>query len=529
MLSTPRARRGMVSSPHHLASQSGLAILREGGTAIEAAVAMAAALSVVYPHMTGLGGDAFWLLAEPDCEPIGINACGAAGTQVSARLYRDAHLERIPWRGPLATNTVAGAVSGWQTALRINAGWGGYLSIERLLADAIEYAESGVPATASQAAGSIRTAAELAAAPVFENTFLQDLGVAREGALLRQPALAATMRALAQDGLDSFYRGRLGQKIAQDLSAAGSPLLAADMEAHQATLTDPLSVSLRCARVYNLGAPTQGVVSLLILGCFDRLGVEHADGFDHVHGLVEVSKQAFRIRDCEIGDPAVTGSKLHRLLSPDRLDADARRINRRHATPWPGKPDRGDTVWFGAIDRAGRAVSCIQSLYFEFGSGVVLPQTGVLWQNRGCSFALDGPGANVLAPGRKPFHTLNPAMARLADGRTMVYGAMGGEGQPQTQAAVFTRYALFGQSLQSAVTAPRWLLGRTWGEETTQLRIENRFDSAVIEALEHAGHPVQRVEPFTDTMGHAGAVVRTADSIFEAACDPRSDGAALGW
>lgn len=529
MLNTPRARRGMVSSPHHLASQSGVAILRDGGTAIEAAVAMAAALSVVYPHMTGIGGDAFWLLAEPDREPIGIDACGAAGTQVSARLYRDARLERIPWRGPLSANTVAGAVSGWQAALRISADWGGSLSISRLLGDAIEYAENGAPVTASQAAASTQTATEVAAAPGFANSFVHGLGIAREGALLRQPALAATLRTLAHDGLDSFYRGRIGHGIAQDLADTGSPLVAHDLEAHHATRTDPLSVSLRNARVYNLGAPTQGVVSLMILGCFDRLGVERADGFEHIHGLVEASKQAFRVRDSQIGDPAVTGSALARLLSTERLDADARRIDRRHATPWPGNPDRGDTAWFGAIDQAGRAVSVIQSLYFEFGSGIVLPQSGIIWQNRGSAFALGGSGANVLAPGRKPFHTLNPAMARLADGRTMVYGAMGGEGQPQFQAALFTRYALFGQSLQAAVTAPRWLLGRTWGEETNQLRLENRFEPAVIEALERAGHPVQRVEPFTSLMGHAGAVVRRADSVFEAACDPRSDGAALGW
>jgi gamma-glutamyltranspeptidase len=529
MLNTPRACRGMVSSPHHLASQSGLAILREGGTAIEAAVAMAATLSVVYPHMTGVGGDAFWLLAEPERKPIGIDACGAAGINVSVRLYRDALFERIPWRGALAANTVAGAVSGWQTALRVNADWGGRLSINRLLEDAVEYAENGVPVTASQAAALTQTATELAVVPGFANAFLQNPAVAREGGKLRQPALAATMRALAREGLDSFYRGRLGQKIAQDLANAGSPLLAEDIVAHQAAFTEPLSLLLRNARVYNLSAPTQGVVSLLILGCFDRLGVEQADGFDHIHGLVEASKQAFRVRDSQIGDPALTGSELRRFLSADRLDAHARNIDKRRATPWLRNPDRGDTVWFGVIDQAGRAVSAIQSLYFEFGSGIVLPQTGIIWQNRGCAFALSGPGPNVLAPRRKPFHTLNPAMARLADGRTMVYGAMGGEGQPQTQAVVFTRYALFGQSLQASVTAPRWLLGRTWGEDTTRLRIENRFEPGVIEALERAGHLIQRVEPFTAAMGHAGAVVRTADSIFEAACDPRSDGAALGW
>jgi gamma-glutamyltranspeptidase/glutathione hydrolase len=337
------------------------------------------------------------------------------------------------------------------------------------------------------------------------------------------------MRVMVGDGLDAFYRGRIGRLITQDLAYAGSPLVGEDIANHEAALTVPLSVSLRNARVYNLDAPTQGVVSLMILGCFDRLGVERADGFDHIHTLVEATKRAFQVRDREIGDPAVTGSELGQLLSAARLDSVAQSIDRHCATPWHGPSHGGDTAWFGVIDQAGRAVSAIQSLYFDFGSGIALPQTGIIWQNRGSSFVLNESSPNALTPGRKPFHTLNPAMARFADGRTMVYGSMGGDGQPQTQAAVFTRYAMFGHALQAAVTAPRWLLGRTMGEQTNHLRIEDRFAPGVIDALERAGHAVERVEPFTSTMGHAGAVVRGADSIYEAACDPRSDGAALGW
>jgi gamma-glutamyltranspeptidase/glutathione hydrolase len=169
-------------------------------------------------------------------------------------------------------------------------------------------------------------------------------------------------------------------------------------------------------------------------------------------------------------------------------------------------------------------VSLIQSIYWEFGSGVVLANTGVLWQNRGVSFSLSEDALNVLRPGRKPFHTLNPAMARLADGRLMVYGTMGGEGQPQTQAAVFTRHALYGQELQAAVTAPRWLLGRTWGATSTNLKLESRFDPSVIEALRRAGHDVEVAAPFTDMMGHAGAIVRHPSGVLEGAADPRGDG-----
>ena len=171
----------------------------------------------------------------------------------------------------------------------------------------------------------------------------------------------------------------------------------------------------------------------------------------------------------------------------------------------------------------------IQSTYFEFGSGVVLPQTGITWQNRGASFRLAEAGWNALRPGRKPFHTLNPALALFDDGRLMAYGTMGGEGQPQTQAAVFTRYARFGVGLQAAVTAPRWLLGRTWGEDSVTLKLEDRFDAGLYDALSLAGHEVERVAPFTAMMGHAGALVRHAGGLIEGATDPRSDGSVAAW
>jgi gamma-glutamyltranspeptidase/glutathione hydrolase len=174
-------------------------------------------------------------------------------------------------------------------------------------------------------------------------------------------------------------------------------------------------------------------------------------------------------------------------------------------------------------------VSFIQSIYWEFGSGVVSPATGVLWQNRGMSFSLDPAHANRLAPGRLPFHTLNPAMALFEDGRTMTYGTMGGEGQPQTQAAIFARYAWGGLGLQQAVTEPRWLLGRTWGADSTNLKLEARFAPEVVEALRGAGHDVELVAAFSDTMGHAGAIVHHPDGLIEGATDPRSDGAVAAF
>jgi len=266
----------------------------------------------------------------------------------------------------------------------------------------------------------------------------------------------------------------------------------------------------------------------MILALFERLGVKAGEGFEHIHGLVEAIKQAFILRNAHVTDPAYMSVDAASWLKSDVLDARAKDIDMRRAMPWPHVPKPGDTIWMGAADQSGRVVSFIQSTYWEYGSGVVVPGTGVVWQNRGMSFSLNPAHPNTLEPGKRPFHTLNPALARLQDGRTLAYGNMGGEGQPQTQAAVFSRHVMFGMPLQEAITAPRWLLGRTWGDDTTSLKLESRFDDALINQLANAGHEVEILEPFTSTMGHAGAVSVSPYNAYEGASDPRSDGAAVG-
>ncbi len=524
MLQTPRATRGMVVAPHHLAAQAGLAVLREGGNAVEAMVAAAAAVAVVYPHMNSIGGDNFWLIAEPGQPPVSILACGSAGGQATPEMYRAQGHQAMPSRGPLAALTVAGAISGWEAALQVSGRWGGCLSLKRLLGDAIHYGRQGVPATVSQHRYTAAKLAELREVPGFADVFLPGGTPPAAGALFRQPRLADTLERLGKAGLDDFYRGEIGAASAADLQRLGSPVTAADLRAHRAVETAPLSAVLRAGTIYNVAPPTQGLASLIILGVFDRLGVAEAEGFPFFHGLVESVKQAFRVRDRIVTDPVYMTEDPAAHLTAAALDRMAAAVHRERAAPWPHPAEAGDTVWLGVIDGEGRAVSLIQSIYWEFGSGVVLPGTGVLWQNRGVSFSLAENALNALRPGRKPFHTLNPAMARLADGRTMVYGTMGGEGQPQTQAALFARHVLFGQELQAAVTAPRFLLGRTWGATSTNLKIEGRVDPAVVRALRQAGHDVEPVADFTDVMGHAGAIARHPSGLLEGAADPRGDG-----
>ena len=518
----------MVTAPHAVAAQAGARILAEGGNAIDAALATAATLAVVYPHMTGLGGDSFWLIAEPGRAPLTIEGAGRAGARVSVSFYRERGLGEVPWRGALAANTVAGAVSAWAAAWEISRQWGGRLPLSGIFAEATALAEHGTVLTDSHADAISRFRTALEPVPGFRSLHLTGGAPPAAGSILRQPALARTFSLLARDGLESFYSGWLAGQIAHELAAAGVPLDAADLADQHATLGRPLRLALPMAELFNCGPPSQGLASLLILGIFSRLPAAQADTFAHVHGIVESTKRAFTIRDREIGHREDEGSGLEHYLASTELERMAARIDPRRAAPWPGGAGDGDTVWFGVIDAAGRAVSAIQSLYFEFGSGIGLPESGFVWQNRGCAFRLSGDGPNVLAPRRKPFHTLNPAFARFADGRTMVYGAMGGDGQPQTQAALFTRYALYGQDLQDAISAPRWLLGRTWGESRDALRLESRFPAELFAELRLAGHPVERVAAFDQVMGHAGAIVHSRTQEFQGASDPRSDGAAIG-
>ena len=527
-------RRGVVAAPHAAAVEDGRAILAEGGNAIEAMLAMAASIAAVYPHMNHVGGDGFWLIREPSGRVRAIMGAGRAGAKATLQFYRDAGHHEIPARGPLAALTVPGAVAGWLlalTAAKAQTGKGTHakLPLHVLFEAAIKRAREGYVVTRSQARLTTEKYAELETAPGFLNAFLLDGKAPEAGAQLKQTAFAATLEHLAQAGLDDFYRGDVGREIAADLERIGSPVTRADLEKYEARIAEPLSVPIGTGTLFNTPPPTQGLASLMILALFDRLRVSQAESFEHIHGLVEATKRAFRARDRFVTDPHRIDGNLTHLLEPKFLDAEAAKIDMRKAARWPASSGAGDTVWMGAADSTGLVVSYIQSLYWEFGSGCVLPATGVLMQNRGSSFSLDPKALNALEPGRRPFHTLNPALAALKDGRVMAYGTMGGDGQPQTQAALFTRHVNFSQPLDTALDAPRWLLGRTWGSSHVNLRMERRFDGNLIDRLMSAGHDIEILsETYSDTMGHAGAVVLHPNGTLEGGHDPRADGGAAG-
>ncbi len=396
-----------------------------------------------------------------------------------------------------------------------------------LLGAALRHAKEGHAVTRSFVRCIADDRSSVTSVPGFAEHFMVDGKPPEIGSPFVQERLADTLDQLARAGFADFYRGDIAAAIAADLEAAESPVTRDDLRKQEARLTAPLSVPVADATLFNTPPPTQGLASLIILALFDRLGVKRGESFEHIHGLIEATKQAFQVRDSEIRDPDHVGD-IGRYLEAGWLDAAAARIDMAKAGPWPPGNGDGDTIWMGAIDGNGLAVSFIQSLYWEFGSGVVLPSTGIAWQNRGISFSLDEASSNPLRPGRKPFHTLNPAFARFKDGRSMVYGSMGGDGQPQFQSAIFTRHARFGMDPADAIAAPRWRWGRTWGEGQAGVEVENRFDPDLISALERAGHTVNVLDmPYSDGMGHAGMIILGPDGRFTGASDPRCDGEAV--
>lgn len=531
MPETPVFATAAVAAPHPLAAETGQMILAAGGNAVEAMVAMAATMAVVGPHMNGLGGDGFWLVREPRGRVHAIDASGPAGALATIRRYRDKGYDAIPPRGPDAALTVAGAVGGWALALELARALGGQLPRDMLFADAIRFARDGYAVSAAEARARLPEAEALYAAPGFADSFLVEGKAAPAGALRRSPRLADALGQLAHAGCSDFYRGDVGREIAADLERIGSPVNRRDLEIYRARVVEPLSLKLRNATVYSLPPPSQGLASLLVLGLFARLGVHHGETPAHHHGLIEATKRAFALRDRVVTDPREVSHDLAGFLQSDALEREAERIDSRRAAPVPPTgPAEGEAVWMGCIDTDGLAVSYAQSVHWAFGSGCVLPATGIHWHNRGLGFSLDPASLNPLEPGRKPFHTLNPGLAAFDDGRVLVHGASGGDAQPQVMAQVFTRYADFGRGLADAVEGPRWLLGKDWGASAPTLKLEDGFDPGLIRDLSRLGHPVEELgQPHADAMGHAGMLVKhPRNGRVEAMHDPRVEGGVLG-
>jgi gamma-glutamyltranspeptidase/glutathione hydrolase len=500
---------------------------------VDAAIAAATTLAVVYPHMNGAGGDNFWLIYDGrQGELVGLSAAGRSAAAIDAEQYRARYGTTLPTRGGAAALTVPGAVSGWWEAHRFSRETlGSPIAWKALFDDAILHAHDGIPASPGQRRVTEQARALFTddAADEIKKTFWPVFHPNRLTAEpLTQPDLARTLELLAQGGAEAFYRGDLARRIARAAAAAGSPLRADDFAEHRADWVEPLRVRYREGEAASLPPPTQGFAVLAILALLEGFELRALGEADSIHLAVEATKLAFADRDRYLADATVVRVPVDRCLDADRLAQRRQRISRRAAMPVGAASAAGDTVAIVTADEHGNAVSVIQSLYHEFGSAVVAGDTGVLLQNRGAAFSLDPTHPNCLAPRKRPAHTLIPTMYLVGGRPRLVCGTMGGDGQPQTQTAVLTRVIDHGLGPQEAIEAPRWLYGRTWGEASTSLRLEARFEAGVAESLRRRGHDVRIVEAWSDLMGHA-QVIQVADGELRGGSDPRADGAALGW
>jgi gamma-glutamyltranspeptidase / glutathione hydrolase len=516
-----------VVADHPLAAAAGADVLRRGGNAVDAAITMAAVLAVVRPHMNGVGGDAFMLIREERTGRIqALNGSGRAGMSMSVEALREAGRDRMP-TGGIHSVTVPGAVAAWSDALRRH----GTITLAEALEPAIRYAAEGFPVSEKLAADIRAGQRRLEADPAMAEVFLPGGEPPAAGSLLRQADLAASLRLLAQQGAEALYVGRLAARIDAFMAAEGGFVRAADLEAHSSTWQQPIATSYEGFRVVAFPPNSQGVALLMQMNMAELLDLRAFghNSTEYMHALVEIKKLAFRERDLHVADPAFTEIPLDRLLSKERAVELVREWGvRSYMTNGGGdEPPAGDgdTVFLGAVDAQGNAVSMIQSLFSSFGSGRMVPGTGIVLHNRGAGFTLDPGSVNVVAPRKRPFHTLTPAMVVKPDGSLfMVLGTPGSDGQTQTKLQVFNNIVLFGMTPQAAVEAARW---RSWDDG--RLQIEADVEEAVRVRLGLLGHDVRVQYGMSAELGGAQVILVRPDGVRAVGADPRREAYGIAW
>ena len=517
-----------VVSDHPLATAAGAEVLRRGGNAVDAAITMAAVLTVVRPHMNGVGGDAFMLMHDASTrKTVALNGSGRAGSRATPALFAQRNLTDVPSSGALSVS-VPGAVAAWSDAL----GRFGTITLAQALAPAIHYAETGFPVSERLAADFAEEARKVSRDPELARIYMPGGRPPAVGTLLRQPELAATLRAIAKEGADALYKGALAQRIIAFMEQEGGLLTADDLSGHRSTWTDPIETAYRGYRVLAFPPNTQGVTllqSLAAAGRFD-LGSFGHNSDAYLHTLIGISTLAYEDRDRYIADPEFAKVPMDRLLSPAHaaMIADSVRRNARALAPVPPRPapdGTGDTVYLCVVDRNGNTVSYIQSLFAAFGSGRMVPGTGITLHNRGSLFSLDPSHPNIIAPRKRPFHTLSPAMVLNADGSVyMALGSPGGDGQPQTILQMLNNVLLFGMTPQRAVEAPRF---RAY--QNGRVSIEPGASDSVLTALRGRGYTMNVRPPGAEFGGSQMILIHPVSKARITGADARREAYAVAW
>src|SRR5215210_6511631 len=514
------AREGMAATSHPLASLAAIETLRAGGTAADAAIAAVAVLCVVEPAMTGIGGDCFCLVAKPDQPVWGYNGSGRAAAAASAEKLRALGIaHKIPATSPHAV-TVPGAIEAWESILKAH----GRFGLDRALQTAIGHAENGYVVAPRIGSDWAEQVGKLKPHTGSANYYLPNGEAPMIGSIVKLPALAATMKAIARGGAKAFYEGAIAADIAATVQSKGGLLEADDLARHRGDVVTPISTNYRGLDVVELPPNGQGLTALVLLNILEQFDIAKLDpsGPERLHLALEAARLAFGVRDTHIADPAFMREPVAGLLDKGFAKKLSRLLDPAKRVPLPKSPaPSSDTIYLTVVDRDRTAVSLINSLYSGFGTDICTEKTGVMLHNRGTGFVVEPDHPNTIGPGKRPMHTIVPALA-IRDGRcTMSFGVMGADFQPMGHAHVVTNMVDYGMDIQQAIDAPRVF----YVDEVTE--VERGVPDASVAGLKSRGHNV--VLRRLPHGGAQGIVIDWEKGNLIGGSDLRKDGCAIGY
>lgn len=525
----PTFARNVVATSQPLAAQAGLSMLQKGGNAVDAAIATAIAMTVIEPTTNGIGSDAFALIWDPKANNnhgalLGLNASGRSPRSLNASHF--AGMDKVPTRGWLPV-TVPGAVAGWIDAHQKL----GKLPFAELFEPAIHYARNGFPVAPLTAGLWTRAARSYRDFPDWGRMFLVNGEPPAIGQVMQLPGHARTLQRIADSNGDAFYKGELAHAMTSTAKAQGGHLALEDLAAHTSEWVEPLALDALGATLHEIPPNGQGIAAQIALGIMRHFDIAslQPDCPDVLHLQIEAMKLAFADAHRHVADASAMRIAPSDLLDAGYLESRAKLIDPSRSQDFAhGEPKPGGTILLCTADASGMMVSWIQSQYTGFGSGVVIPETGIAMQNRGACFTLEKGHVNEVAGGKRPYHTIIPGFVTASDGARsrplMAFGVMGGFMQPQGHLQVFTRMFQYRQNPQAALDAPRWQV--TTGRKVT---IEPGYDAAVYEELRQRGHDLERAAERSVTFGRGQTIYNLGDNTYAAGSDLRADGHAVGW
>ncbi len=528
LLSNPINRRvvfgknGMVATSQNLAAGAGMKMLQMGGNAIDAVVAMASCLTVVEPCSTSLGSDAFSIIYYKG-KMYGMNSSGYSPYEISADKLRNKGLSEMPEYGPIPV-TVPGAVKSW---CELNKRFG-KLSLKTVLEPAIQYAKEGYVLTPviaklwEEACEKFKERKDIPGIETWFDTYCINGEIPKCGDIVKLPYHASTLEKIASDHGESFYHGEIAERIEKYVKSIGGYLSFKDMDDYELKWVDPISVNYRGYKLWELPPNGQGIVALMALNVLNGFDFKEKDA-DAVHKQIEAIKIAFSDAKKYVADDRYMDVTCDELLSPEYARKQRERIGSTSQIYTPGNPKESNTVYMCAADAEGNMVSFIQSSYSDFGSGIVVPQTGIALQNRGYCFNLEEGHANCVGPHKRPYHTIIPGFVTgINDEIIGPLGVMGGFMQPQGHVQLMMDMCDFGMDIQQAIDEPRW----QWIKDNNII-LESRFEEAVYNDLKNRGHNVEYTNRFYD-FGRAQSIFRLDNSAYVGGSESRTDGVVLG-